>query len=367
VLQPARALSRAENQEIDARAIALGMPSLLLMENAGLGLADVVLAELRARGLPAGSVVGIVCGSGNNGGDGLVLGRHLALRGYSPLYAYCGSRATADRTTDAGINLTLTERSSPRAISEVSTGAELSHLLASKKWAAASLLVDALFGTGLQGELSPEVAAFIAALDAAPQPIIAADLPSGLDCDTGRPLDSSAVVHAVRTSTNGARKLAFDVASAAEFTGEVTLSSLGCPPLAWSHVSDTDTDGGEEDEQPGTAPAAAAAAAVVVDARFESPGPLGMQFSQLVNTESGSLTILIKDILPKTPAHSYVESSGLAIGMRLAAVNGESLLPATTQWPAVLEILKTRPLELRFEAVGDADIVISATDPRSQS
>ena len=91
-----------------------------------------------------------------------------------------------------------------------------------------------------------------------------------------------------------------------------------------------------------------------------------MQFSQLVNTESGNLTILIKDILPKTPAHSYVESSGLALGMRLAAVNGESLVRATTQWPAVLEILKTRPLEQRFEAVGDADM-ISATDPRSQS
>jgi NAD(P)H-hydrate repair Nnr-like enzyme with NAD(P)H-hydrate epimerase domain len=92
---PPRALSRLENQQLDENAIRLGMPSLLLMENAGLGLAHVVTNELSERDMgPPASVV-IVVGPGNNGGDGLVVGRHLALRGYTPLYAYCGSRCGA--------------------------------------------------------------------------------------------------------------------------------------------------------------------------------------------------------------------------------------------------------------------------------
>ena len=83
----------------------------------------------------------------------------------------------------------------------------------------------------------------ISAINDAPQPVIAADLPSGLDCDTGLPLGEgmadgrrgSGAVIAVRTVTNGARKTGFDNPASLRFTGPVEVVSLGCPALAWAH------------------------------------------------------------------------------------------------------------------------------------
>ena len=107
---PPRALSRDEVREVDRRAIEdLGVPGIVLMENAGLGLTRVVIEELGRLAAGPGSPVVIVCGRGNNGGDGLVLARHLDLRGYAPRVAYCGDRSTARRDGDAGINLTIVE------------------------------------------------------------------------------------------------------------------------------------------------------------------------------------------------------------------------------------------------------------------
>jgi NAD(P)H-hydrate repair Nnr-like enzyme with NAD(P)H-hydrate epimerase domain len=97
---PARALSRDEVRAVDEKAIAMGLPGICLMENAALGLTNVVCEELVARGAGAGAVVGIVAKTGNNGGDGFVLARQLLLRGYAPRVAYCGDRANAKRDTD---------------------------------------------------------------------------------------------------------------------------------------------------------------------------------------------------------------------------------------------------------------------------
>ena len=105
---PPRPLTRAEVREVDRRAIEdYGVPGTVLMENAGVGLTRVVEQELLGR---TGNVVGIVCGRGNNGGDGFVLARHLALLGYAPRVVYCGRLAEANRETDAGVNLTIVER-----------------------------------------------------------------------------------------------------------------------------------------------------------------------------------------------------------------------------------------------------------------
>lgn len=244
VLAPPRALTRAENQEIDRFAIEeLKMPSLLLMENAGIGLTRSVVEDLEAMGAPAGARVGIVCGSGNNGGDGLVLARHLPLHGFTPLLVYCGGpRGTAPRTSDAGINLTIAEHTPGLVIHDAETGAELERVL--HGWDADAdakapvvLLVDALFGTGLQGALTPEIVALIDAVNASAartgKTVISADLPSGLDCDTGEPL--GAAVRAHRTVTNAARKTGFDNPASLEYTGPVHVSSLGCPTAAWAH------------------------------------------------------------------------------------------------------------------------------------
>mmetsp|Transcript_23982 Transcript_23982/g.39183 ORF Transcript_23982/g.39183 Transcript_23982/m.39183 type:complete len:255 (+) Transcript_23982:82-846(+) len=230
---PPRPLNREEAREVDERALALGQPTITLMENAGLGLFGVVMEELESRKAAPPAVVGIVCGRGNNAGDGYVLARHLTLRGYTPRIAYCGDRSkSVKRDQDYGINLTIIERTGVH-IQDVADGLQLSALLA--EWSDAVLLVDAMLGTGLAGEVRADYKAWIEALNAAPQPKVAVDIPSGLDCDTGKPL--GVAVKATRTCSFVGRKIGFDQPGAEEYTGSVTVVPIGCPAAAWAHVT----------------------------------------------------------------------------------------------------------------------------------
>ena len=126
---PHRSLSREEVRLVDEKAIAAGLPGLVLMENAALGLTDAVVDELVARRAATDAAVGIVAKTGNNGGDGFVLARQLKLRGYKPLVAYCGDRAKAKRETDAGINLSALENMDGVPISDVPDASALTALL----------------------------------------------------------------------------------------------------------------------------------------------------------------------------------------------------------------------------------------------
>mmetsp|Transcript_6067 Transcript_6067/g.9819 ORF Transcript_6067/g.9819 Transcript_6067/m.9819 type:complete len:237 (-) Transcript_6067:8-718(-) len=230
--QPPRSLNREEVRLVDANAEKMGQPGIVLMENAGLGLTKEVEDELSQLSAPAGAVVGIVCGRGNNGGDGYVCARHLQLRGYTPKIAFCGDRAKADRKQDYGINLTVVENFGI-SVTDVTDGEQLSSLLG--EWNP-TLLVDAMLGTGLTGELRDDYKSWISALNASKAPIIAVDIPSGLDCDTGLPLGAS--VKACKTVTFVARKIGFDQPGAEDYTGKVVVVSIGCPSTCWGHVSE---------------------------------------------------------------------------------------------------------------------------------
>lgn len=229
--QPPRPLTRQEAVEVDKKSYEMGAVGLVNMENAGLGLTRVVLEELEARKAPAGAVVGIVGGRGNNAGDGFVLARHLVLHGYTPKVAFCGDRAKAKRDSDAGVNLGLIEKQGV-SVQDVLDGPALSGLLAS--WDDAVLLVDAMLGTGLEGEVRADYRAWIEALNAAPQPKVAVDIPSGLDCNTGLPLGIA--VKAVRTVTFIGMKVGFLTDGASEYTGKVDVVSIGVPAQAWAHI-----------------------------------------------------------------------------------------------------------------------------------
>jgi NAD(P)H-hydrate epimerase len=223
--RPPRPLTRAEVREVDRRAIEdLGLPGLVLMENAGRGLTEVVARELGPSGVAA-----IVCGKGNNGGDGFVLARHLALLGKRARVVFAGRLIEAPRTGDAGVNLQVLERAGARVL-EAEDGPALSALLAS--WPDVTLIVDALYGTGLSGPLREPGLGLVRAIDQDPRPKLAVDLPSGLDCDTGRPL--GAAVRAVKTVTFVHEKVGF--AAAREYTGDVIVVPIGCPEVCWSHV-----------------------------------------------------------------------------------------------------------------------------------
>jgi NAD(P)H-hydrate epimerase len=219
-----RPLSRDEVRGIDARAAReLGMPTVLLMENAGRGAAAWLVD--RDRGLAPASRGLILCGPGNNGGDGGVVARHLDLWGYAVRLVWFtrADRLRGDAATQfqilarSGFDQTCWEEDDPTA-----TPAGLDALLAGADWA-----VDALLGTGLTRPVEGLLRTAITALNRSGKPVFALDLPSGLDADTGRPLGEA--VRARATATFVAPKLGFAAPGADAYTGEVAVIDIGVP------------------------------------------------------------------------------------------------------------------------------------------
>jgi NAD(P)H-hydrate epimerase len=216
-------MTKDEVRQFDARAIhTLGIPSVVLMENAGRGCAEVIREKLKDIARPK---VCIVCGTGNNGGDGYVIARHLMNEGFEVTVAVCGQ--TGKIKGDAKINLDILQRMG-RSIERLNPAdADLPEQVRSLS-AGADLLVDGLFGTGLGGSLSDEYKRLIGAINACDCPILAVDIPSGLDCDSGEPLGAS--VKANWTVTFVAVKKGFTSARAAQYTGEIFVVSIGIDP-----------------------------------------------------------------------------------------------------------------------------------------
>jgi NAD(P)H-hydrate epimerase len=216
-------LSRAEVRELDRRASEeFGVPSIVLMENAGRGA-----AELLMRLNPECSPVTILCGPGNNGGDGFVIARHLDNHGW-PVHV----RLFASRTRlspDAKVNFRPVERGGidwlPCSFEpgmSVDVMVQLEGLLRSRGW-----VVDALFGTGLDRALGPPFDEVAAVVNACGNPVMAVDIPSGLDCDTGQPLGPT--VKARHTATFVGWKKGFLQPSAKQWIGEVHVIDIGAP------------------------------------------------------------------------------------------------------------------------------------------
>ena len=212
---PPLRLSRAQVREIDRRSIEqYRIPGIILVENAARAVVEVAIEMLQCVDAP--SVV-IVCGGGNNGGDGLAVARHLHNRGVDVKIALAVD-PNAYRG-DAEINWKIVSAMNIPICSTEASGAR----------AAASssrLIIDALFGTGLKAP--PRDNAWIESMNAAAVPVLAVDLPSGLDCDTGEPL-GPACVRATRTVTFVAEKVGFSNAIARQYLGDVIVGDIGCP------------------------------------------------------------------------------------------------------------------------------------------
>jgi NAD(P)H-hydrate epimerase len=212
-------LSRQEVRDVDRRAIEdFGIPGVVLMENAGRGAVE-ALCRL---GL-AGPVV-ICAGKGNNGGDGFVMARHLAIRGVPSrvlLFA-----APDQLQGDAAINYQILQKSG-LAGTIVPLPIDIKWL--TQELATADWVVDALLGTGTQGALREPYLTAIQVINQSGKPVFAVDLPSGMDCDTGLPLD--ACIQARHTATFVAQKPGFQTASGRELAGTVEVIDIGIPPL----------------------------------------------------------------------------------------------------------------------------------------
>jgi len=185
-----------------------GVPSLDLMERAGAGVARAV-----ERLVPDGPVA-VVCGGGNNGGDGLVVAR--LLRDASRKVTVVCASSPADLHGDALANLERLPGDAPLDLAQ-----------AMDALGGASVIVDALLGTGFAGEPRGAVGEAIDAIESCPAPVLSVDVPSGVDASTG--VISGAAVHAAATVTFHAAKPGLWIHPGKAHAGEVEVLDIGIP------------------------------------------------------------------------------------------------------------------------------------------
>jgi len=223
----AEALSCAAVRELDRRAIEdYGMPGQLLMENAGRATAAAVEAMLKKRAAAdkAGEVL-VLCGPGNNGGDGFVIARTLANRGHGVRVAFVGSLASiADLSPETQLNAGLW-RDLGRQISEVAGTEDLAALAG--KLEGVTVIVDAIFGTGLTRTLRSPWLEVVRAINGSGRAVVSVDVPSGLDGDTGEV--HGVAVEADLTVTFVAAKTGFFRGEGPDHVGRVLVAEIGVP------------------------------------------------------------------------------------------------------------------------------------------
>jgi len=215
----ANTLARKQLQMVDRIAIErFGIPSLVLMENAGRSCAEALLRQ----GVCTSSPICICCGKGNNGGDGLVMARQLEQQGipvevllFHPLDQF---------SPDATVNLKILQKSDI-PLHELRIPDDLSQL--QKHLHRASWVVDALLGTGSAGPIRGIYEYIIPVINQCGRPVLAVDLPSGLDCDLGTETDC--IIQATMTVTLVAPKPGFLTPTGRKHCGEITTGQIGLP------------------------------------------------------------------------------------------------------------------------------------------
>ena len=191
------------------------MSGLVLMENAARGAVD-VLISLGCRG-----PVVIVCGKGNNAGDGFAMARHLENRSVTVKVILCSQ--PQQLSGDAAVNYHIVEKSgTPIVFVDQADEQKLVDELENAEW-----IIDALLGTGSSGDPRPPLDKVIASLNRIPARKLAIDLPSGLNCDTGAA--SATTFRADHTVTFVAPKPGLLVAAASPYVGELHVVDIGAP------------------------------------------------------------------------------------------------------------------------------------------
>ena len=194
------------------------MPGLVLMENAGRNAAALIAEEYG----PAGNVV-ICCGPGNNGGDGCVIARHLHNAGWSVRLLITGDEPRMSPDMLANYRIVKAMGLDRRVALDWPEQRAVVRSIRDD-----DVVVDALLGTGFSGEVRSPTAQLVEALNAAPKrAMVAVDIPSGLDCDTGSA--SNATVRADLTITFVAKKTGLVFPEAAPYVGRVEVADIGVP------------------------------------------------------------------------------------------------------------------------------------------
>jgi len=213
--------NRASIREVDRLAIGeFGMAGVVLMENAARHAADVALDLVEGIEQPT---VLVLCGSGNNGGDGFAVARHLSNAGLSVRVGMLTPMARL--SGDARVNAMIAKKMGI-GLQSILTRGSFTRLVKG-----AHLIVDALFGTGLDRPLAGAALRVVGEINAAAKrsgaPVLSLDLPSGLDAETGAALGDA--VRADVTVTFAGLKRGFLEPSSWAFLGEVIIADIGAP------------------------------------------------------------------------------------------------------------------------------------------
>lgn len=207
-------VTASEMKEIDKKATeAFGIPTLNLMENAGKGLAEAIL-----KFYPASKRIAVLCGKGNNGGDGLVAARYLSETASVAVFLLCSKN---EITEDAKANLTsfkgkLFEVTGEEGLKKAISGA-----------AKADIIIDAIFGTGLKSAVSGLIKDAIEGINSLNKQVVSADIPSGINSDTGQVM--GAAVRADLTVTFGMPKAGLYLFPGHEYAGRIEVIDIGLP------------------------------------------------------------------------------------------------------------------------------------------
>lgn len=209
-----------EMRKLDRTAIEnLGIPGVVLMENAGLKVVEVisrVLGELK------GKKVTVLAGKGNNGGDGFVIARHLLNRGAEVKTLLLAN--PEEVSGDARINLDILQRMGHKIYPAVNAN---SLNIIRVALAYTDLIVDAIYGTGFRGELSEHVGRVVEAVNISQKPVVAVDIPSGVEGDTGKV--NGPCIRAAHTVTFALPKLGNILQPGAQYGGELHVADISIP------------------------------------------------------------------------------------------------------------------------------------------
>lgn len=203
-----------------------GMTPLVLMENAGRGAATIINEKFGSS-----SNALICCGPGNNGGDGCVIARHLHNAGWTVRVMVTGDQSKMSPDMLANYRIIESMGLEPMIATDHDAQQAMINTIDQNE-----LVIDALLGTGFQGQVRSPLAELIEAMNDSPkQSLIAIDIPSGLECDAGTP--TNATIRADQTITFVAPKVGFSSPEAASFLGQVDVVDIGVPQEAISEAA----------------------------------------------------------------------------------------------------------------------------------
>jgi hydroxyethylthiazole kinase-like uncharacterized protein yjeF len=364
-----RILTAEAMREVDRAAIEdLGIPSLVLMENAAIGVVEAI-----GKAFAEAESVAVFCGPGNNGGDGLAIARHLFVRGWEVrIFLVAGGRDLSEETQ---VQLGIC-RNAELPILEVASSQALRPALEAAS--ECEVVVDALFGTGLARPLEGLFAEVVAGINSLGTPCVAVDLPSGLSAS--HPLPIGPHIQADLTVTFAAPKVAHVFPPAADAVGEMVVTDLGIPPRLVDDVEEETGDlhllMGEElaellpEREPGTHKGDYGHALILAG----SPGKSGaaiLAARAAVRAGAGLVTVAVPEPILPTVDLGSIESMTLglpagasgqiaegAVAAVLEAAESKAVLalgPGLGQEPGTAEAIRRIALECPLPLVLDAD------------